>query len=285
MDMDNFIEKWSKIACKDSVYGSGTKYQAIMRLLKEKSLKEKMSDEPRLSHLYLKVNGNSKYLSNHRLNDNDVKLFLLALEEITTPVTVSIELRYNNISDEGAALISKFLEVCYMQPKIHCVNLVLLYMQSDLCPIVSLDLSYNDLSESGAVSLSQSLQLNSTVQKLSLRGNKLGTQGGIQVASMLQVNQTVQSVDIAETDLSSDVLVAMATVLHGNQYVECLDLSRPLLHSRQEETIVHLSEMLRINSTLTTLHLSKHGLTDSGLEVLCRGLRENSTIANLNLSW
>ena len=172
-----------------------------------------------------------------------------------------------------------------MQPKIHCVNLVLLYMQSDLCPIVSLDLSYNDLSESGAVSLSQSLQLNSTVQKLSLRGNKLGTQGGIQVASMLQVNQTVQSVDIAETDLSSDVLVAMATVLHGNQYVECLDLSRPLLHSRQEETIVHFSEMLRINSTLTTLHLSKHGLTDSGLEVLCRGLRENSTIANLNLSW
>ena len=123
------------------------------------------------------------------------------------------------------------------------------------------------------------------MQTLSLRGNKISRQGGLQVASMLQVNQTLRSLDIAETDASTDVVIAMATVLHGNRYIECLDISSPLLHSRGEETTVHLAEMLRINSTLTTLHLSKHGMTDSGLFVLCKNLQENTTLQYLDLSW
>ena len=105
------------------------------------------------------------------------------------------------------------------------------------------------------------------------------------MAAMLQVNQTLQSLDMAGTDATTDVVIAMATVLHGNKYLEHLDISSPLLHSRGEETTVHLAEMLRVNSTLTTLHLSKHGMTDSGLFVLCKSLKENTTLQYLDLSW
>jgi Ran GTPase-activating protein (RanGAP) involved in mRNA processing and transport len=104
------------------------------------------------------------------------------------------------------------------------------------------------------------------------------------MAAMLQVNQTLQSLDMAGTDATTDVVIAMATVLHGNKYLEHLDISSPLLHSRGEETTVHLAEMLRVNSTLTTLHLSKHGMTDSGLFVLCKSLKENTTLQYLDLS-
>lgn len=42
---------------------------------------------------------------------------------------------------------------------------------------------------------------------------------------------------------------------------------------------------MQVNSTLKELHLSKHGITDTGTEWLCRMLKENSSLTLLNLSW
>ena len=43
--------------------------------------------------------------------------------------------------------------------------------------------------------------------------------------------------------------------------------------------------MLQVNSTLKELCLSKHEITDTGAEWLCRTLKENTSLTLLNLSW
>ena len=121
------------------------------------------------------------------------------------------------------------------------------------------------------------VQFNTSVTALLLNGCKIGAQGGIHIASMLQVeieyfltsappysavlgrpltllfssqlfqvNQTLEHLELAYTDLNTDCIIAMATVLHGNQALRRVDLSRPLLHSKLEETTLHISKMLQV---------------------------------------
>ena len=41
----------------------------------------------------------------------------------------------------------------------------------------------------------------------------------------------------------------------------------------------------QVNTALRELHLSKHGMTDTGVEWICRMLKENQTLTVLDLSW
>ena len=77
-------------------------------------------------------------------------------------------------------------------------------------------------------------------------GNPLQRKGGIQMAAMLQVNRTLERLSLAGTDLHTDCVIAMATVLQGNSTLKSLDLSRPLLHSKMEEPTIHMSRMLQV---------------------------------------
>ena len=45
-------------------------------------------------------------------------------------------------------------------------------------------------------------------------------------------------------------MIAMATVLQGNQTLQRVDLSRPLLPSKMEESTIHISRMLQVNSII-----------------------------------
>ena len=61
-----------------------------------------------------------------------------------------------------------------------------------------------------------------------------------------QVNQSLACLGLAYTDIDTDCIIAMATVLHGNRTLRSVDLSRPLLHSRLEESTIHISRMLQV---------------------------------------
>ena len=67
---------------------------------------------------------------------------------------------------------------------------------------------------------------------------------------MLQVNKSIQRLGLAATDLDTDCIIAISTVLHGNKSVTSIDLSRPLLHSKLEESTVHISKMLQVRLPL-----------------------------------
>ena len=64
---------------------------------------------------------------------------------------------------------------------------------------------------------------------------------------MLQVNSVLTQLSLAATDLHTDSIIALSTVLHGNQTLQHLDMSRPLLYSKQEESTIHISKMLKVS--------------------------------------
>ena len=161
---------------------------------------------------------------------------------------------------------------------------------------------YNDIGSIGATALSEALQvkhcitnsiklcfyyckLNSSVDTLLMNGNKIGQDGGMQIASMLQVNDVITILSLADADLTTDCIIAFATILRANQTVVSIDLSNPLLHSQQEDTTHHVAYMLEVNKCLKELKLQKHGMTDSGAEVLCRFLKRNHSLIRLDISW
>lgn len=53
----------------------------------------------------------------------------------------------------------------------------------------------------------------------------------------------------------------------------------------QEEWAMHFSQMLTVNRSLLELHLGRTGLTDTGMEMLAEGLRQNHSLRCLDLRW
>ena len=75
----------------------------------------------------------------------------------------------------------------------------------------------------------------------------------------VKVNRTLTHLGLAYTDIDTDCIIAMATVLHGNQTLRSVDLSRPLLHSRLEESTIHISRMLQVNDMSVLLLYYRSG--------------------------
>ena len=76
-------------------------------------------------HLYLA--GNNKLLTDQRLVDQDCEALYRLLQN--NVFITSLDLRYNNITDEGAKWIAKLLEVCCP------VTLCPLFMTLFLCSL------------------------------------------------------------------------------------------------------------------------------------------------------
>ncbi|XP_029935785.1 leucine-rich repeat-containing protein 34 [Myripristis murdjan] len=209
----------------------------------------------------LKLTGNSRLRRVQRLSDSDVHALSKTLQG-SRRVT-GLDVRYNNITDEGAAHLAHLLQE-----------------NSTLC---SLDLMGNDIQTEGAEALAKSLQRNSALLSLRLTGNKIGNRGAMHLASMLQINNTLQELDLADCDLATQSVIAFAIVLSSNRTLRSVNISRPLLFSHQEEWAVHWSGTLAVNGTLTELHLGKTGLTDTGVERLAEGLWANHSLRYLDL--
>ncbi|XP_052212877.1 leucine-rich repeat-containing protein 34-like isoform X2 [Dreissena polymorpha] len=211
-------------------------------------------------HLYLA--GNNKLLTDKRLVDKDcVALFKLLQNNV---FVTSLDLRYNNITDEGIKSIAKLLEE----------NSVL----------EELNLMCNDFGKDGAETLAKALQRNTGLRSLRVNGNKIGNRGGMYFAQMLQINATLRALDLADTDLTTESLIALTTVVNNNRSLKSLNVNRPILFSEQEECTVHFAKMLKVNSTLEELHLQKFQIRDFGATRLAENLMENLTLQYLDLS-
>ena len=128
MEIDKFIEKWSYVAGQRAGYMSGSKYNAILRVLKETSIREKVLEKtgPRL--LQLDLSGNQKPLKANRLDDEDLEILLEALNELDSSTSVVLGLRYNSISNAGMDCLCKYMEVCY----IHNHSLIIIHVRVGL---------------------------------------------------------------------------------------------------------------------------------------------------------
>ncbi|XP_056421105.1 leucine-rich repeat-containing protein 34 isoform X2 [Hyla sarda] len=210
----------------------------------------------------LKICGNNRLVAVKRVTDEDFLAISRVLKE--NNFITNLDLRFNNLTNNGAAYIAKFLQ--------------------DGCSLFHLNLMGNDIEIDGAGHIAKALHRNDTLRSLRMTGNKIGNKGAMFFAAMLQINSTLEALDLGDCDLGIESLIAFSTVLKQNDSIKSINLNRPLFYVLQEDTTNHIARMLKVNNTLKEIHLSKHEMTDSGVERLCEALHENRTLKYLDLS-
>ncbi|XP_071998950.1 leucine-rich repeat-containing protein 34 isoform X1 [Engystomops pustulosus] len=210
----------------------------------------------------LKICGNNRLMAVTRVTDED----FLAISHVLkhNSFITDLDLRFNNLTNNGAVHIAKFLQ--------------------DNCSLFHVNLMGNDIETEGAEHIAKALHRNDSLRSLRMTGNKIGNKGGMFFAAMLQINTSLEELDLGDCDLGIQSLIAFATVLKQNKSIKSINLNRPLFYVSQEDTSIHIAQMLKVNNTLQEIHLSKHEMTDSGVERLCEALQENKTLRYLDLS-
>ncbi|KAL9642522.1 hypothetical protein ABK040_011089 [Willaertia magna] len=231
----------------------------IPRLIKE--YKELQNKEKIMKHLIL--NGNCVSMFEQRLHNIDVFPICDTLE-IYSSVIVSLDLSCNAIGDSGANSLARMIRI----------NQTLKLLK----------LSSNSITEKGAADLADALKENKSLCTLDISLNSIGDIGGIHFAEMLKENSGLRILNLSSCDLKTSAITLLAVVMKENKTLIELNLAKPLLHSRKEETIVHISEMFKSNSTLRVLDISYHRLADSGISILLKNLTVSKCITDLNLS-
>ncbi|XP_032553523.1 leucine-rich repeat-containing protein 34 isoform X3 [Chiroxiphia lanceolata] len=146
--------------------------------------------------------------------------------------------------------------------------------------VKGLDLAYNVLTDAGAKTMATFLQENSSLQYLNLMFNDVGTSGAELIAGALHRNRSLVHMRMTGNKIGNQGGMFFASMLQSNSTLQKLDLGDCDL----EETTVHIAKMLKINSSLVELHLSKHEMKNFGVERLCEALYENSSLRYLDLS-
>lgn len=197
-----------------------------------------------------------------RLSDDDA--LILSKTLCNNMYVTSLDLRYNHITDTGAAHIAQLIKetACLQQ----------------------LNLMGNDIGPEGAKLIAKALHSNETLMSLKLTGNKIGNTGGMALAAMLQVNTSLTALDVSDTDQETQSLIALSTVLNYNNTLRYLNIGRPQLFSQQEETTVHYARLLKISKGLKGLHMAKHTMRDFGVTRISENLMDNFTLLHLDLS-
>lgn len=157
----------------------------------------------------------------------------------------------------------------------------------------SLNLTGNNISHVGARALATVLKVpevperTAAIEALNLYGNPIGDAGAQSIAQMLEVNFRIKSLNLGNTGITAEGIISICSVLsqQKSSKVEELSLERPLLYGPQETVIMHISNMLAVNSTIKLLNLSKFGMVDSELEtIVTYGLLRNNSVSKLQIS-
>ena len=209
--------------------------------------------------------GESTTLFERRVGDKDLNFVLSALKEKDVKDVKEIDLRSNEISDEGAKILSEFLEWSGR--------------------VEILRLNSNDIGETGAIRLAQTLSTNTSLKVLSLKDNKIGKKGSLRIAKAFRTNSTLEVLDLGNTDLDTGAVIELSENLRSCASLKELDLSSPARVRKHSDVLFqHLGKMLAINTTLQRLTLRKVGMGDDEAEILVSYLAENDTLQSLDLS-
>ncbi|KAJ3411472.1 hypothetical protein HDV05_002161 [Chytridiales sp. JEL 0842] len=215
------------------------------------------------------ISGRNKEMKGSLITDDYVPHLIVPMMSVT--FLLEIDLSYNEIGDSGAATIADYLR--------------------DDRHLRTFRLNCNNIGTEGCIALSQALMVNETLSTFDISYNPLMTEGGMHMASMLQVNNGLTRLYIAGCTLEASALIALSTVLQNNQFLEVLDISdnvsprNRLSQSMENDIMMHISKMIRINDTLNELYLSKMGISDWTMcNLLSSAIRSNTTLKTLDLS-
>ena len=130
-------------------------------------------------------------LFERRVGDKDLHFVLSALRAKDVKDVKEIDLRSNRIGDEGATMLSEFLEWSGR--------------------VEILRLNSNDIGAQGAIRLAKTLGTNTSLKVLVLNDNKIGKKGSLSIAKAFRTNSTLEVLDLGNTDLDTGADELMMT--------------------------------------------------------------------------
>lgn len=212
----------------------------------------------------LKLNGDHDATFTKRLTDIDIIPLCELLEDDT--LFASADFSFNHLTNESAInAISSLVKS----------NYVMRY----------LSLRGNSIEEDGAVALSNAIQQNTSLECLDLSLNSIGEKGGIAIVDSLAYNTSLSALNLTGTDITLNTLIKLSLTLADHPTLSILSIGRPLLkpHANINTMLTHFSNMLKRNTVLQVLDMSKSQIRCDGLRILLDGIKTSNQLKYLNL--
>jgi hypothetical protein len=149
--------------------------------------------------------------------------------------------------------------------------------------ITHLNLSYNEISRycEGLEQLGLTLQSNSTITHLDLKGNNLNNRRGVkEFLNGLEKNSSITHLDLSDTYVGY-IGQDLGNMFKNNSTIEDINLTDTRINDKEA---LKMFNGLVENSTIKSINLAANFLRGSSVELLGNVLRNNTAIINLNLS-
>lgn len=172
------------------------------------------------------------------MKDADLKPIVDILEDYSIYVE-DIDLRYNEISDDGAQYLAQLIE------------------KSER--LLGLNLQGNSIEINGAQFLAESLKNCELLQYLNLNGNKIQTDGAMNITELLFSHKKLLELNLGNNDINHDGIIGILSVLNCSNYtLEVLNIDNPDYNTICQSTAIHFGKMLQNNLGIQKLSMKKH---------------------------
>ncbi|XP_073716372.1 NACHT, LRR and PYD domains-containing protein 3 isoform X1 [Misgurnus anguillicaudatus] len=232
-------------------------------------------------------------LSNNNLSDSGVKLICDGLKTPNCKLAALV-LCDCGVTDEGcaalaSALISnshlRDLNLSYKQIRDSGVKLICDGLKNPNCKLEILWLRYCDITDEGCAALASALRSNTHLRDLDLCKNKQISDSGVKLIcdGLKNPNCKMEKLKLRYCDVTDEGCAALASALRSNTHLRDLDLSYNNLRDSGVKLIC--DGLKNPNCKLEKLRLCGCGVTDEGCAALASALRSNpSHLRDLNLS-
>jgi Ran GTPase-activating protein (RanGAP) involved in mRNA processing and transport len=174
------------------------------------------------------------------------------------------------------------------------------------CSLKKLDLSLNDIGIEGALAIADSLR-DCGLETLQLASNRIGTIGCLAIARVIGTYGTsLKILDLSRNDIRDEAAIALcqamrraaieSVALDSNgltakgikEICEALCECRTLFHVSLgnnrlgDDSMVHIAKLIR-SIQLERLDLHGSPMTDKGMEMLAKAIKDSNTLEVLNL--
>jgi len=214
---------------------------------------------------YINAPGKHPLVFANRLGDDDMRIF----SDVFSPAAhflQSLDLSYNLVTDNGIEILCNGL----LGRK--CLTLQRVALRA------------NSIGPRGCNTICQTLRQVPSLLALDISQNSLLRVGGLMLVEFLQGSEQLLELQLADTEIDIDVLVAFSAVLlAGSSQLKVCNLENPRIQTLQEDHIIHLGRMLRVDTHISDIYLGKHRMRDDGVRQLVSFLLENKTLRVLDL--
>jgi Ran GTPase-activating protein (RanGAP) involved in mRNA processing and transport len=171
----------------------------------------------------------------------------------------------------------------------------------------ALHLDNNNIGNDGASALADGLKQNTKLESLHLENNNIGNDGASALADALKQNTALRCLWLSHNLLGEAGAAAIAMALHGNNTIVALHMDNNRIGDLGSSAIAMalngsptfvgfancgisevgtrvLAQVLKRNSSLTTLHLDENEIGSVGVAYLSDALKENKKLDTLYLN-